>query len=96
MSMGRPQANDTRVKSSHDAGAWLGFAASPIFALMAAISAAAAPAMSTCSSMSGGFSVDSMALMYALMSLFHVSPWLRLASRWLRHLTLSPTQAEGD
>ena len=84
MSIGRPQTNEVRARSSRDAGTWLAFAASPTFALMAGISAAAAPVMSMCSSMSGGFSVDSMALMYALMSLFHVSPWLRLASRWRR------------
>jgi hypothetical protein len=36
-----------------------------------------------------------MACMYLLMSLFHVSPWLKLASSRPRPLTTA-TQLEGD
>jgi hypothetical protein len=92
MSLGPPKANGIRARSGRDASTWLAFAAAPTFALMAALSTAGAPAMDMCSSMSAGLPVDSMVWMYLLMSLFHVSPWLRLASRWLRRLALAPSQ----
>lgn len=84
MPLRRPKGNDVHVQSGRDASTWLAFAASPTFAVMAWVSAAGAPAMSMCSSSAGVLPVDGMAWMYVLMSLFHVSPWLRLASRWLR------------
>jgi hypothetical protein len=56
---------------------WLALAASPTFALMAWIAASNASPMALCASRSG---IDSMAAMYLLMSLFHLSPWLKLAS----------------
>jgi hypothetical protein len=62
-----------------DAAGWIGLAASPTLALMAWIAAAGAPHTAVCSSAMSP--IDSMAWMYLLMSLFHVSPWLRLATR---------------
>ena len=70
------------ISSANEAGAtawrvggaagWLALAASPTFALMA--------------SGSNILPVDGMTAMYLLMSLFHLSPWLKLASgrNWAR------------
>jgi hypothetical protein len=57
-----------------------GFAATPTFALMAWISAVSSPGMTMCSVASPSVPINDMALMYLLMSLFHVSPWLKLLS----------------
>ena len=59
----------------------LAFAASPVFALMAALSAIAEsdPALVLCSAASA-WPLTGMATMYALMSAFHAGPWLRLIS----------------
>jgi hypothetical protein len=62
------------------AAGWLALAASPTFALMAWIAANGAPAMPLCASGSGILPIDGMTAMYLLMSLFHLSPWLKLAS----------------
>jgi hypothetical protein len=59
---------------------WIGLAASPTFALMAWIAATDAPRIAICSLASGMLPIDGMAWMYLLMSLFNVSPWLKLAS----------------
>jgi hypothetical protein len=58
----------------------LGFAATPTFALMAWISAVSSPGMTMCSVASPLVPINDMALMYLLMSLFHLSPWLKLLS----------------
>jgi hypothetical protein len=62
------------------AAGWLGLAASPSFALMAWIPANDAPPVALCSSGSSMLPIDGMTTMYLLMSLFHLSPWLKLAS----------------
>jgi hypothetical protein len=74
-------ANQTSATARQARGAagWLALAASPTFALMAWIAANDAPRMTFCSSGSGILPIDGMTGMYALMSLFHLSPWLRLA-----------------
>ena len=64
---------------ARDATGWIGLAASPSFALMAWIAATDAPRIPLCAPDSNMLSIDGMAWMYLLMSLFHVSPWLRLA-----------------
>ena len=54
----------------------LSLAAAPTFVVMALWSAVAGgPAEMMCS-------LNGMAAMYALMSVFHVSPWLTLLSNW--------------
>jgi hypothetical protein len=58
----------------------LALAASPTFAFMAWIAANDAPPMVFCSSGSSFLPLDGMTVMYLLMSLFHLSPWLKLAS----------------
>jgi hypothetical protein len=59
---------------------WLALAASPAFALMAWIAANDASPMTLCPSGSRLLPIDGMTAMYVLMSLFHVSPWLKLAA----------------
>jgi hypothetical protein len=78
-----------------DIAGWLGLVASPTFGLMAWISGNHVEGMMGASTHSG-VSVGGMAWMYCLMSLFHLSPWLRLASDFLRP-QISPTpQTRGD
>jgi hypothetical protein len=59
---------------------WLCLAASPTFALMAWIAAHHASPMMLCSSGPGMLPMGGMSAMYLLMSLFHLPPWLKLAS----------------
>lgn len=61
---------------STGAAEWIGLAAAPTFAAMAA---ATGTAMDLC--LSGPLPGNAMTTMYLLMSLFHLPPWLRLASR---------------
>lgn len=71
------------TEQQRDVADWLGLAASPTFALMVWVSARDVEAM-MCSPALGGLPVGGMAWMYLLMSLFHLSPWLRLALRFMR------------
>jgi hypothetical protein len=62
---------------------WLHLAAAPTFAVMAVLSGAfgGSPGM-LCASLYHASPLSGMTAMYALMSAFHVAPWLRLiASR---------------
>ena len=61
----------------------LSLAAAPTFVAMALWSGiAGGPAEMICSSGGSALSQNGMAIMYALMSVFHVSPWLTLLSTW--------------
>lgn len=75
-------ANKGSAKGWQKRGAagWVALAASPTFALMAWIAANDAPPITLCSSGSSILPIDGMTAMYLLMSLFHLSPWLKLAS----------------
>ncbi|WP_292398901.1 hypothetical protein [Mesorhizobium sp.] len=77
-----------------DLGRWLGLAAAPTFALMAWISGVGSAGMTMCSAASPF--INDMALMYLLMSLFHVSPWLKLFSARSQHRNTSVVQTRGD
>lgn len=63
------------------AARWLSLAAAPVFALMAAVTAAQE---SRVGAMVCGVvpmsPLGGMAVMYALMAAFHVAPWLRLVA----------------
>ncbi len=64
---------------------WLSLAAAPTFAIMALMTATqrCGPADVLCSSVHGPSLLNGMTLMYALMSVFHAVPWVRLVSkRW--------------
>lgn len=67
-------------KPVSDGAGWLSLAASPTFALMAGITVIGSPSMTMCSAAPSWGAVNDMALMYLLMSLFHLPPWLRLLS----------------
>jgi hypothetical protein len=88
--------SNEQTRQTRDAVGWLGLAASPTFALMAWISANDAPQSMICSSASGVWPIGGMAWMYPLMSLFHLSPWLKLASGRSQQLTQATTQSKGD
>ncbi len=59
---------------------WLSLAATPTFSLMALVSAVSGGAEVLCSSMQDLLPLSGMAVMYVLMSVFHLAPWLRLIS----------------
>ena len=63
---------------------WLSLAAAPTFALMAAVTAIldADAHQMACSATMHMSPLTGMVPMYALMSAFHSTPWLRLVSRW--------------
>jgi hypothetical protein len=64
------------------AAGWLGLAAAPTFAIMALVSCLPnANADMMCSSAHGASPLGGMVPMYALMSAFHLAPWLKLISR---------------
>ena len=81
------------LKPMVDVAGRLGFAATPVFALMAGVSAVGVQDMTMCSAASPMMPINDMALMYLLMSVFHLSPWLRLLSQ---RLAAPITQTEGD
>jgi hypothetical protein len=65
------------------AASLLSLAAAPTFVAMTLWSAVAGgPEQMMCSSGGSALSPNRMAAMYALMSIFHVSPWLTLISNW--------------
>ena len=59
---------------------WLCLAAAPVFAGMAVVTEANGGADMICSSDAGGWPLSGMAVMYLLMSAFHLPPWIRLIS----------------
>ncbi len=64
------------------AAGWLGLAAAPTFAVMALLTGTGdGPIDMPCSAAHGALPLSGMALMYALMSVFHSGPWLRLIAR---------------
>jgi hypothetical protein len=79
-----------------DAVGWISLAASPTFALMAWTAATDTPRIALCASGSDMLSIDGMAWMYLLMSLFHVSPWLKLAFDRPQRLVHPQHKTEGD
>jgi hypothetical protein len=93
VTLARQRPSDTQ--QSRDSASWLGLAASPTFALMAWVSTYDMQAVS-CSSGPGILPIGGMAFMYLLMSFFHLSPWLRLASGLLRQVTQPTPQARRD
>ncbi|MES5047198.1 hypothetical protein ABVB72_18145 [Rhizobium nepotum] len=91
--LARNRHADTR--RTRDAAHWLGLAASPTFALMAWVSASDMQSM-LCAAAPGILSIGGMTFMYLLMSLFHLSPWLKLALDLSRQRTQPPSQVRGD
>ena len=79
-----------------DMAGWLGLAAAPTFALMAGISAAGSPAMMMCSTVPTFMPINDMALMYLLMGLFHLLPWLKLVFARFQRSNTPINQIERD
>jgi hypothetical protein len=76
------QGAGTRAGASLDAcgaAGWLGLAAAPAFAVLALWtgSSGSQPGVH-CMGMPDASPLNEMALMYALMSIFHAAPWLKL------------------
>ncbi|MCK9916386.1 hypothetical protein MXD81_45255 [Microbacteriaceae bacterium K1510] len=62
---------------------WLCLAATPTFAAMALLSGfSGGDSDLLCAAMNGASPLNGMAAMYALMAVFHLSPWLRLIAGW--------------
>lgn len=60
---------------------WLALAATPVFAIMAAMAIFVGDGSAICSVMPAS-PLNGMAAMYVLMSVFHAAPWLkRISSR---------------
>ena len=75
----RRESGDATALGAAD---WLSLAAAPAFAIMALLTAAhGGPADILCSAGHGSSPLSGMTLMYALMSIFHAVPWVRLVSR---------------
>ena len=72
-----PGSNGRGHPAARSVARFLSLAAAPTFAIMALI-AAAAPSDMLCAAMQGPLSLQGMVPMYALMSAFHLAPWLRL------------------
>jgi hypothetical protein len=70
---------------------WLSFAATPTFALMAVLAGAPPDGGHQMSCSAAAMTpLGGMPAMYVLMSVFHVSPWLKVISRWLPAAQGSP------
>lgn len=78
-----PATQDTLRKPATDLAGWLGMGATPTFVVMAWMSAASPAGMAMCSTATPGLPINDMALMYLLMSFFHLGPWLKLLSHRL-------------
>jgi hypothetical protein len=66
---------------------WLAFGAAPTFAAMALVTAIQPAGMpGLCPAMPDPSWLTGMAPMYVLMSLFHVTPWLKLLAHWRRRV----------
>ncbi|GAB3684362.1 hypothetical protein [Salinisphaera aquimarina] len=91
----RATRRDKGTWRRYGAADWLGLAASPSFALMAWIAGTGAPGTALCSAAPAGLSIGGMAWMYLLMSVFHMSPWLRIASDRLQRVTRPISKALG-
>jgi hypothetical protein len=76
------------------AAGWIALGASPTFALMAWIGAHDAAPHALCAAGSAILPIDDMTTMYLLMSVFHLSPWLKRASGrpWARSYPIT----QGD
>ena len=86
--MGTARTNDALISgrvgsgvAAPDAAGWLGLTAAPTFAVMALWTGlSGAPPDALCIGVRNALPLDGMPLMYALMSIFHAMPWLRLLS----------------
>lgn len=64
--------------AARGAADWLSLAAAPTFAIMALLTAVSGDADMICSAAQDASPLSGMAMMYLLMSAFHLAPWLKL------------------
>jgi hypothetical protein len=76
--MGAPCCDDGTA--SGFAG-WLSLAATPAFGMMAAYNTLFGGQEMICAAMPDASPLNGMGLMYVLMSIFHATPWVKLAGR---------------
>jgi hypothetical protein len=71
-----------RGTTARSAADWLRLAAAPVFAIMALLTATqhSSGADMLCSAGHSPSALSGMTLMYALMSVFHAAPWVRLVA----------------
>ena len=69
-----------RLPAAHGFAGWLSLAAAPTFAAIALLSALFESDASALLCGPAAFPLEGMVPMYLLMSLFHLSPWLRLVA----------------
>ena len=75
------QTASTESSPALGAANWLSLAAAPTFAIMALLTSALGGTPDIlCSAMQGASPLSGMVPMYALMSAFHLAPWLKLIS----------------
>ena len=82
--------------ASLGAANWLSLAASPVFALMALLTAVLGDTHSALCSQSQQVSpISGMAPMYLLMAAFHLAPWFRLTGRLINPCPALPSYSTG-
>ncbi len=69
------------IRRKAGVAAWLSLAAAPTFAVMALLAGVQDGRMPEMMCSAGGSALSGMVTMYALMSAFHLGPWLRLFAR---------------
>jgi hypothetical protein len=75
-------AQDGGTTVARGAAHWLSLAATPVFAVMALLTAQhGGPADILCAAVHGASPLSGMMPMYVLMSVFHAPPWLKLIAR---------------
>lgn len=82
-------------KSAGMAAEWLRLAAMPVFGAMTLTNAVQGPADGLCAAAHGMPPLHGMALMYGLMAVFHLPPWIRRFAGQSR-LPQSTSQTEGN
>lgn len=77
-------AEGSGVRALSGAAEWLHLMAAPTFAIMALVTGMSGDRAMAMLCSQEASPLGGMAAMYALMSMFHVAPWLRLLSRrWM-------------
>ena len=75
-------AGDAGRSKTFGVADWLHLAATPTFAVMALLTATIG-SETTCMGMTGSSPFGSMSLMYLLMAVFHVTPWVKTGNFFL-------------